>query len=90
MKKNKIWKVLAVISSWGAVFVTGMVIGGNTTEDLKLFIMVALLVAVISVGNYYSIDESLNDDEFEEEFCKAVKRNWKISRQEQRKMDEMD
>ena len=52
MKKNKIWKVLAIISSWGAVLVTGMVIGGNTTEGLQLFIVVALLVTVISVGNY--------------------------------------
>ena len=90
MKKNKIWKVLAVISSWGAVFVTGMVIGGNTTEGLKLFIMVALLVAVISVGNYYSIDESLNDDEFEEEFCKAVRKSWCLTAEEKRRMEEID
>ena len=90
MKKNKIWKVLAIISSWGAVLVTGMVIGGNTAEGLQLFIVVALLVTVISVGNYYSVDESLNDNEFEKEFCKAVKRHWKISRKEQRRMDEMD
>lgn len=90
MKKNYIWKVLAVISSWGAVFVTGMVIGGNTTEGLKLFIMVAFLVAVISVGNYYSVDESLNDDEFEEEFCKAVKKHWHLTADEKRKMEEMD
>ena len=74
----------------GAVFVTGMVIGGNTTEGLKLFIMVALLVAVISVGNYYSIDESLNDDEFEEEFCKAVKKHWHLTAEERHRMEEMD
>ena len=74
MKKNKIWKVLAVISSWGAVFVTGMVIGGNTAEGLKLF----------------SIDESLNDDEFEEEFCKAVRKNWCLTAEEKRRMEEID
>ena len=90
MKKNKIWKVLAVISSWGAVFVTGMVIGENTAEGLKLFIVIAFLVAVISVGNYYSIDESLNDDEFEEEFCKAVKKHWHLTAEEKRRMEEMD
>ena len=90
MKKNKIWKVLAVISSWGAVFVTGMVIGGNTAEGLKLFIVIALLVAVISVGNYYSVDESLNDDEFEEEFCKAVKKHWHLTAEEKRRMEEID
>lgn len=90
MKKSKIWKVLAVISSWGAVFVTGMVIGGNTADGLKLFIMVALLVAVISVGNYYSVDESLNDDEFEEEFCKAVRKSWCLTAEEKRRMEEMD
>ena len=90
MKKNKIWKVLAVISSWGAVFVTGMVIGGNAAEGLKLFIVIAFLVAVISVGNYYSIDESLNDDEFEEEFCKAVKKHWHLTADEKRRMEEID
>ena len=90
MKKNKIWKVLAVISSWGAVFVTGMVIGGNAAEGLKLFIVIAFLMAVISVGNYYSIDESLNDDEFEEEFCKAVRKSWCLTADEKRKMEEMD
>ena len=90
MKKNKIWKVLAVISSWGAVFVTGMVIGGNTAEGLKLFIVIAFLVAVISVGNYYSIDESLNDDEFEEEFCKAVRKSWCLTAEEKRRMEEID
>ena len=88
--KNKIWKVLAVISSWGAVFVTGMVIGGNTTESLQLFIVVALLVTVISVGNYYSVDESLNDDEFEEEFCKAVRKSWHLTAEERHRMEEMD
>ena len=90
MKKNKIWKVLAVISSWGAVFVTGMVIGENTAEGLKLFIVIAFLMAVISVGNYYSIDESLNDDEFEEEFCKAVKKHWHLTAEERHRMEEMD
>lgn len=90
MKKNKIWKVLAVISSWGAVFVTGMVISGNTAEGLKLFIVIAFLVAVVSVGNYYSIDESLNDDEFEEEFCKAVKKHWHLTAEERHRMEEMD
>lgn len=90
MKKNTIWKVLAVISSWGAVFVTGMIIGGNTADGLKLFIVIALLVAVISVGNYYSVDESLNDDEFEEEFCKAVKKHWHLTADEKRRMEEMD
>ena len=90
MKKNKIWKVLAVISSWGAVFVTGMVIGGNAAEGLKLFIVIAFLMAVISVGNYYSIDESLNDDEFEEEFCKAVKKHWHLTADEKRRMEEID
>ena len=90
MKKNKIWKVLAVISSWGAVFVTGMVIGGNTAENLKLFIVIAFLVAVVSVGNYYSIDESLNDDEFEEEFCKAVRKSWCLTAEEKRRMEEID
>ncbi len=90
MKKNKIWKVLAVISSWGAVFVTGMVIGGNAAEGLQLFIVIAFLVAIISVGNYYSIDESLNDDEFEEEFCKAVKKHWYLTADEKRRMEEMD
>ena len=91
MKKNKIWKVLAIISSWGAVLVTGMVIGGNTAEGLQLFIVVALLVTVISVGNYYySIDESLNDDEFEEEFCKAVRKSWCLTAEERHSMEEMD
>ena len=90
MKKNKIWKILAIISSWSAVLVTGMVIGGNTAEGLQLFIVVALLVTVISVGNYYSVDESLNDDEFEEEFCKAVKKHWHLTADEKRKMEEMD
>ena len=90
MKKNKIWKVLAVISSWGAVFVTGMVIGGNAAEGLKLFIVIAFLMAVISVGNYYSIDESLNDDEFEEEFCKAVRKSWHLTAEEKRRMEEID
>ena len=90
MKKNKIWKVLAVISSWGAVFVTGMVIGGNAAEGLKLFIVIAFLVAVVSVGNYYSIDESLNDDEFEEEFCKAVRKSWCLTAEERHRMEEMD
>lgn len=90
MKKNKIWKILAIISSWSAVLVSGMVIGGNTTKGLQLFIVVALLVVVISVGNYYSVDETLSEEEFDEEFCRAVKRNWKISRQEQRRMEEID
>ena len=67
MKKNKIWKALAVISSWGAEFVTGMVIGGNTAESLQLFIVIAFLVAVISVGNYYLSDGIVDEDESEEE-----------------------
>lgn len=90
MKKNKIWKVLAIISSWGAVLVTGMVIGGNTTEGLQLFIVVALLVTVISVGNYYSIDESMDEEEFDEEFCKAVKKHWHLTAEEKRRMEEID
>ena len=90
MKKNKIWKVLAVISSWGAVFVTGMVIGGNAAEGLKLFIVVALLVTVISVGNYYSVDENIDEEEFDEEFCKAVRKSWCLTAEEKRRMEEMD
>lgn len=90
MKKNKIWKILAIISSWSAVLVTGMVIGGNTAEGLQLFIVVALLVTVISVGNYYSVDESIDEEEFDEEFCKAVKKHWYLTDEEKSRMEKID
>ena len=74
MKKNKIWKVLAVISSWGAVFVTGMVIGGNAAEGLQLFIVIAFLVAIISVGNYCTDD--MTDEELDEYFRALMKKRY--------------
>ena len=76
MKKNKIWKVLAVISSWGAVFVTGLVIGGNTSEGLQLFIVIAILIAIVSVGNCYTLDENMSDEEFDEYFRALMKKRY--------------
>lgn len=90
MKKNKIWKVLAIVNILGATFTGGMMIGGNTSDGLRTYLITAIGIVILSFGQYYSVDENMSDEEFEREFCKAVKRNWKISRQEQCKMDEMD
>ena len=90
MKRGKIWKVLAIVNILGATFTGGMMIGGNTSDGLRTYLITAIGIVILSFGQYYSVDENMSDEEFEREFCKAVKRNWKISRQEQRKMDEMD
>lgn len=87
MKKNKIWKVLAVISSWGAVFVTGMMIGGNTADGLRLYLITAIGIAILSFGRYYSVDEDMDDEEI---FCESVKKHWHLTCKEKRKMEEMD
>lgn len=90
MKKGKLWKILAIANILGAAFTSGMMIGGSTADGLRIYLITAIGIVILSFGQYYSVDENMSDEEFEREFCKAVKRNWKISRQEQRKMDEMD
>ena len=87
MKKNKIWKVLAVVNIIGAVFTSGMMIGGNTADGLRLYLITAVGIAILSFGRYYSVDEDMDDEEV---FCESVKKHWHLTRREKRRMEEMD
>lgn len=62
---NKIWKVLAVISSWGAVFVTGMMIGGNTADGLRIYFATAIGILILSFGQDYDDEEKSREEEID-------------------------
>lgn len=64
MKKNKIWRVLAIVSILGAVFTSGMMIGGNTADGLRLYLITAIGIVILSFGQYYSVDENMSDEQY--------------------------
>ena len=86
MKKNKAWKALGIVCSLGIVFVSGMAIGGNDSDWISTFLVVAVGIVIFSFGQYYAIDDNYSD----EEFCQNVRSRWHLTRHEKRKMEEMD
>lgn len=90
MKRGKIWKILAIANILGATFTSGMMIGGNTSDGLRTYLITAIGIVILSFGQYYSVDENMSDEEFEKEFCESVKKHWHLTRREKRRMEEMD
>lgn len=86
MKKGKLWKILAIANILGAAFTSGMMIGGNTANGLRLYLITAIGIVIFSFGQYYAIDDNYSD----EEFCQNVRSRWHLTRREKRKMEEMD
>lgn len=79
MKKRKkaFWKILAVASSWSALFVTGLVIGSaDTSKGLQVFILIAMFIALIAIGNCYTVIDDMTDEEFDEYFRTLMKKRY--------------
>lgn len=90
MKKGKLWKILAIANILGAAFTSGMMIGGSTADGLRIYLITAIGIVILSFGQYYSVDENMSDEQFEKEFCESVKKHWHLTGKEKRKMEEMD
>ena len=61
--KNKIWKMLAVVNILGAVFTSGMMIGGNTADGLQIYLATAIGILILSFGQDYDDEEKSREEE---------------------------